>query len=201
MTHRTTVRVRKSASFWREKRDTVIILVRGFAKKFKCRCVKTSQQHGSSFGIFFISKKTKLPATRIVIEQPIWLTKRRINRTGYKFPVRIFAKNGQSKLILILVLVLESKGPYIIRAENTAITTITLWVESHFLILSLCLPKADIAQLSWCTRGHELTVPRTGIEFQTHPKRKKKMNSILLLVFTHVINRHVFQRKQKEAFA
>ena len=29
---RTTLSVRKPASFWREKRDTVVILVRGFAK-------------------------------------------------------------------------------------------------------------------------------------------------------------------------
>ena len=30
--HRTTLSARKPTSFWREKRDTVVILVRGFAK-------------------------------------------------------------------------------------------------------------------------------------------------------------------------
>ena len=30
--HRTTASMRKSASFWREKLDTIVILARGFAK-------------------------------------------------------------------------------------------------------------------------------------------------------------------------
>ena len=35
--HRTTLSARKPASFWREKRDTVVILVRGFAKMLSCQ--------------------------------------------------------------------------------------------------------------------------------------------------------------------
>ena len=34
--HRTTLSARKPASFWREKGDTVVILVRGFAKMLSC---------------------------------------------------------------------------------------------------------------------------------------------------------------------
>ena len=34
--HRTTVSMHKPASFWQEKRDTVIILVQGLAKMFSC---------------------------------------------------------------------------------------------------------------------------------------------------------------------
>ena len=48
----------------------------------KCCCVKTSQEHGSSFGIFR-STKSQLPPIRIT-EQRILLTKRQINRPGYK---------------------------------------------------------------------------------------------------------------------
>jgi len=43
----------KPASFWREKRDTVVILLRRFAK---C-CVKINIDHGSSFGIFRSAKR------------------------------------------------------------------------------------------------------------------------------------------------
>ena len=51
----------------------------------KCCLVKTSQDHGSSFGIFRSAKtKAPLPATRIT-EKPILLTKSKINRPGYKF--------------------------------------------------------------------------------------------------------------------
>ena len=46
----------KPASFWREKRDTVVILERGFAKMLR---IKTSQQHGSSFGIFQSAKRPR----------------------------------------------------------------------------------------------------------------------------------------------
>ena len=34
--HRTTLSARKPASFWREKRDTIVILVQGFAKMLSC---------------------------------------------------------------------------------------------------------------------------------------------------------------------
>ena len=49
----------------------------------ECRRVKTSQQHGSSFGIFRSAKKVKLPAIKI-IEEPTLLTKSKINRPGYE---------------------------------------------------------------------------------------------------------------------
>ena len=39
---------------WREKRDTVVIFVRGFATVLWCQ---TSQEHGSSFGIFRSAKR------------------------------------------------------------------------------------------------------------------------------------------------
>ena len=35
--HRTTASVRKPASFWWEKRDTIVILVRGFAEMLMCQ--------------------------------------------------------------------------------------------------------------------------------------------------------------------
>ena len=90
---------RKPASFWQEKRNTVVIL-----QKY-CR-PKTRRQHGSSFGIFRLGKAAQVPAIRI-IEQPMLLTKSMINRQGYKF-VSIFAKNGPSNLLLVHVLVAES---------------------------------------------------------------------------------------------
>ena len=66
---------------------------------------RTRQQ----FWHFSISKKAQLPAIRIT-EQPILLTKSEINRPGHNF-LSIFAKNGFLNLVLVLVLVLESKGP------------------------------------------------------------------------------------------
>ena len=48
----------------------------------ECCLVKTSQEHGSSLA-FFDQKKAQLPAIRIT-EQPILLTKRKINCLGYK---------------------------------------------------------------------------------------------------------------------
>ena len=102
---------RKPASFWREKRDTIVTLVRGFAKLLSCQ--NKSKTRLKQFWHFLISKKAQLPAVRIT-EQPILLTKSRINRLAYKFSQYFFflAKNRQSNLILVLVLVLESKGPY-----------------------------------------------------------------------------------------
>ena len=52
----------------------------------------------------------QLPGIRIT-EQPILPTKRKINCLCYINVLSIFAKNGQSNLAVILVLVLESKGP------------------------------------------------------------------------------------------
>ena len=57
---------------------------------------------------FFDQQKAQLTAIRIN-EQPTLLTKREINRLGYKF-LSIFAKKGQSNLVLVFALV--SKGPY-----------------------------------------------------------------------------------------
>ena len=56
-----------------------------------------------------MSKKAQLPAIRIT-EQPILLTKSKIKRAVITF-LSIFAENGQSKLVFVLVLVVESKGP------------------------------------------------------------------------------------------
>ena len=41
--HRTRVSARKPALFWREKRDTVVILVRGFAKMSSCQNKSTTR--------------------------------------------------------------------------------------------------------------------------------------------------------------
>ena len=61
-----------------------------------------------------MSKKVKnmaqLPAITMT-EQPILLTVSMINRPGDKFSKYIFAENGLSNLVLVLVLILESKGP------------------------------------------------------------------------------------------
>ena len=80
--HRTTLSARKPASFWREKRDTVVILVRGFAKN---NVVSKKARTMWQFCYFWISEKAQLPAIRIT-KQPILLTKRKINGPGYKFP-------------------------------------------------------------------------------------------------------------------
>ena len=55
-----------------------------------------------SYVPFFDQQKAQLQATRIT-EQPVLLTKSKINRS-------IFAKKGQSNLLLVLVLVLESNA-------------------------------------------------------------------------------------------
>ena len=72
--------VRKPASFWREKRDTVVILLRDFAKMLSCQ--KQSRTR-LKFCQFSISKKAQLLAIKIT-EQLILLTKSKINRRGYK---------------------------------------------------------------------------------------------------------------------
>ena len=54
---------------------------------------------GWQFWHFSISNKSQLPAIRIT-EQPILLAKSKINHPGYKF-LSIFAKNGQSNLVLV----------------------------------------------------------------------------------------------------
>ena len=71
----------KPASFWWEKLDTVVILVRGFAKMLSCQ---NKSKLREQFWHFSISKKAQLPAIRTT-EQPILLTVSEINRPGYKF--------------------------------------------------------------------------------------------------------------------
>ena len=81
---RTTLSARKPASFWREKRDTVIILVRGFAKLLSCQNMSIPL---SQFWHFSISKEVQSPAIRKT-EQPILLTKSEIRRPVYKFSLK-----------------------------------------------------------------------------------------------------------------
>lgn len=50
-----TLRVYKPASFWWEKRNTVVIFVRRLGKK--CCYDKTNQEHGGSFDIFQSAKR------------------------------------------------------------------------------------------------------------------------------------------------
>ena len=69
--HSTTVSARKPASFWREKRVTVVILVRDFAKMSSCQNKSTT---GKQFWHFSISKKAQVTAI-IITEQPILLNK------------------------------------------------------------------------------------------------------------------------------
>ena len=52
------------------------------------------------------------------------LTKCKINRVGYKF-LSIFAKNMQSKPVLVLVVVLESKGPLLSRERKLSRLTLS----------------------------------------------------------------------------
>ena len=62
-----------------------------------------------AFLAFFDQGKAQLPLLRIT-EQPILLAKSKIDRASYKFSNCIFAKNRQSTLVLVLILVLESKS-------------------------------------------------------------------------------------------
>ena len=57
-------------------------------------------------------KKAQLPEIRIT-EQPMLLTKRKIIVCVINV-LSVFAKNRQSSLVVALVLVLESKGPYLL---------------------------------------------------------------------------------------
>ena len=74
LSHRTTLSARKLATFWREKRD----FSRGF-----CKNVVVSKQVKIKIAVlaFFDQRKAQLPAIRIT-EQPMMLTKRKINRPG-----------------------------------------------------------------------------------------------------------------------
>ena len=77
----TTLSTRKPAPFWWEKRDTVVILLQGFAKMMSC---ENKSRTWWQFWHFLINKKAPLPATRIT-EQPMLLTKGKINCLGNKF--------------------------------------------------------------------------------------------------------------------
>jgi len=74
--------VRKQASFWREKRDTVVI----FEVLQKCRLVKTRQEHGSNVGFnFFDQQKGSVTSNKNNwVTFVIPLTINEINRPGYK---------------------------------------------------------------------------------------------------------------------
>ena len=74
---RITVSARKPASFWREKCDTVVI----FTARF-CKNVDGTHQVKNTVGVLtFFDQQNGIRVT----DQPILLTKRKINRTGYKF--------------------------------------------------------------------------------------------------------------------
>ena len=73
---------RKPASFWREKRDTVVILAQGFAKMLSCQ---NKSRTRLQFLLFSFNIKEARKAKRIT-EQPFLPTKSKINRSGYKFP-------------------------------------------------------------------------------------------------------------------
>ena len=78
--HRVSLSARKRGSFWREKRDIVIILARGFAKLLSLQNKSRTRQRLA----FFEQQKAQLPAMRRT-EQHILLTESKINRQGYKF--------------------------------------------------------------------------------------------------------------------
>ena len=78
--HTTTLSARRLASFWREKRGSVVISLRRFAK-----LIVVSKQFKNTVEVlaFFDQqiKKAQLPAI-IIIERAILLTKSKINRPG-----------------------------------------------------------------------------------------------------------------------
>ena len=79
----------------------------------KCRRVKTGHRNRVADLASFDQEKAQSPAIRIT-EEPTLVTKGKINRPGYKYFKYFRLKlNRQSNLVLILVLVLvpESKGP------------------------------------------------------------------------------------------
>ena len=86
-------------SFWREKRVTVVILVRGFAKMLSCQSKNTVAVSG-----FFDQQKGSVISNTILLTRVRYVV-RVIN------VLSIFAKNGQSNLIVVLVLVLKSRCP------------------------------------------------------------------------------------------
>jgi len=51
--HRTTLSRSKTASFWQEKHDTVVVLVLGFGKMLLCQ---NKSRTGEQFWLFLISK-------------------------------------------------------------------------------------------------------------------------------------------------
>ena len=73
-----------------------------------CKNVVVTKQAAAVLA-FFEQLKGSVTAMEIT-EQPVLLAKSKINRPGYKFS-KNFYKNGQSNLVLVLVLILKSKGP------------------------------------------------------------------------------------------
>ena len=89
------------------------------------------------------------------------LTQSKINRPG------IFAKNRWSNLILILILVVESKGPYkpFVGVIHFHISADTVTRHHSFIRTKTCWLKENIAKLSKpykeatpCTHQHELFI-------------------------------------------
>ena len=74
--------------------------------------LKQVKNRGAVLAIFDQQNPAQLPAVRIH-EQPMLLTKSKINNLGYKFSRYICAKNGKSNLIPVLFIVLESKVPIV----------------------------------------------------------------------------------------
>ena len=141
-----------------------------FSRRF-CKNVVLSKQvkNQKLFWHFSISKKAHLPAIRIT-EQPVALTKSKINFLGYK--LSIFFKNGQSNLVLVLVLFLESKGPYCCITTNYMIFSMQCRcciMESDFNMSVACVAAVYCADMGWCWEGmdeekskHYLSFPSTS---------------------------------------
>ena len=98
--HRAKLSARKPASFLGEQLDTVVKLLGGFAKMLSCQ---TKARTRWKFWHFAITKEAH--QTIRVTEQPTRAKKKVMNF------VTIFSKSGQSNLVLVLVLVLDSKSP------------------------------------------------------------------------------------------
>ena len=67
----------------------------------------------SSFSIFGSAKRLSYQQQELMSSLAILLTKSKINHPSYRFSkLCIIPKSMQSNLILVLVPILESKGPY-----------------------------------------------------------------------------------------
>ena len=84
---------------------------------------------------FWWAKKAQLPAIQIT-EQPILPTNSKIKRKRVINFLSIFAKNGQSKLVIVIVLVGKSKGPYSVHCHGSLSTSQTLKITLSRLMSS-----------------------------------------------------------------